>query len=306
MINWEKKGLIFSPQETKLPWMIHHAYSPVVIQMDGSIWRCYFAGRNSENRATIGFFDVDLDRGNKIVDYSKKPVLDLGATGTFDCDGLIPSSAIKVNEDIFLYYSGWVRGWKEPLFRTAIGMGVSHDGGTTFEKYSIAPIFDWSAEDPISVICPCVFKKENEYIMIYSSTEKWEKIDGEYNSWYFTKCAVSDDAIHWKHVEKLAIPKKDGENHVGRISILPTEDGYEGWYGYTREENGQYRIGYGTSVNGKEWVRKDNIVGISPSETGWDSEAQAYPYVVKWNDKRYMFYNGNRFGYDGIGLAVER
>lgn len=304
MINWDKKGLVFKPQETGLPWMVHHAYSPVVIQMEDSIWRCYFAGRNTENRASIGFFDVDLKRPNKVINISRKPILGLGPTGTFDCDGLIPASAIKINEDIYLYYSGWVRGWKEPLFRTAVGMGISHDGGLTFEKYSITPIFDWSPEDPISVICPCVFRNGQEYVMIYSSTEKWEIVNGEYNSWYFTKYAVSDDAIHWKRVNKMAIPPKEGENHVGRISVLSSENGFEGWYGYTREDDGQYRIGYGTSIDGKEWIRKDELAGICPSKFGWDSDAQAYPDVIEWNGMRYMFYNGNRFGFEGIGLAI--
>lgn len=305
MIKWKKMGLIFSPQETERSWMVHHAYSPVVIQLEASVWRCFFAGRNIDNRASIGFFDIDLREPEKIINFSREPVLSMGPTGTFDCDGLIPSCAIKINSDIYLYYSGWTRGWKEPLFRTSIGVAVSHDNGTTFEKYSRAPIFDWSDDDPISVICPCVYKKGNEYIMIYSSTEKWEEIDGKFYSWYFTKCATSRDAIHWIREKNNVIPRKSGENHIGRVSVLPTEHGYEGWYGYTLEEGGQYRIGYGVSYDGKEWIRKDEESGIGLSESGWDSEAQAYPYVIKWSGKRYMFYNGNQFGYDGMGLAVE-
>ncbi len=305
MIKWNKVGLVFNPQNTGLPWMVHHAYSPVVIQLKDSIWRCFFAGRNSENRASIGYFDIDLINFN-VIRFSNAPVLSLGDIGTFDCDGLIPSCAIEIGENIFLYYSGWTRGWKEPLFRTSIGLAVSHDRGETFEKYSKAPIFDWSEEDPISVICPCVFWNGKEYVMIYSSTEKWEIMDGNYYSWYFAKYATSMDAIHWNRNNRIALPKKDGENHIGRISILSSEGGFEGWYGYTKEDNGQYRIGYGTSVDGKEWMRQDESVGIKPSIDGWDSEAQAYPYVIKWNGHKYMFYNGNHFGYNGIGVAIDK
>ena len=31
----------------------------------------------------------------------------------------------------------------------------------------------------------------------------------------------------------------------------------------------------------------------------------AYPYVVKYKNKKFMFYNGNLYGKDGIGLAIE-
>jgi hypothetical protein len=30
-----------------------------------------------------------------------------------------------------------------------------------------------------------------------------------------------------------------------------------------------------------------------------------YAAVVKYEDRHFMFYNGNNYGFDGIGLAVE-
>jgi hypothetical protein len=47
----------------------------------------------------------------------------------------------------------------------------------------------------------------------------------------------------------------------------------------------------------------DAKVGIDISEKGWDSEAIAYPYVIKVREKWYMFYNGNGFGKTGFGYA---
>ena len=40
------------------------------------------------------------------------------------------------------------------------------------------------------------------------------------------------------------------------------------------------------------------------SADGWDAKAQAYPAVVKHDGRWFMFYNGNAFGRDGIGLAI--
>lgn len=305
MIKWNKVGLIFNPKDTGLPWMVHHAYSPVVIQLENSIWRCYFAGRNEQNNASVGYFDIDLEFPTNILNISEKPVLARGPIGTFDCDGIIPASIIKKNNELYMYYSGWNKGWRYPLFRSSVGLAISKDGGNTFTKFSDAPVFDRNDKDPITVMAPCVYQINNEFIMNYSSVDRWEDINDEFFSWYYTKYAISYDAISWKASGKKVIAHKNGENHIARMCVLPINDGYEGWYCYMDEEVGQYRIGYAVSNDGIEWIRKDENAGMVLSDSGWDSEAQAYPYVVKWNEKRYMFYNGNRFGYDGVGLAIE-
>jgi hypothetical protein len=84
---------------------------------------------------------------------------------------------------------------------------------------------------------------------------------------------------------------------------MKADEGYEGWYSFVADRG--YQIGYATSVDGYSWTRKDSEAGIHLSEDGWDSEAIAYPYVFFHKGRRYMLYNGNRFGKDGFGLAVE-
>ncbi len=52
-------------------------------------------------------------------------------------------------------------------------------------------------------------------------------------------------------------------------------------------------------------VRKDNDLNLNLSKVGFDTEMMSYPYVILINGKKYMFYNGNQFGKEGIGLAIE-
>ena len=65
----------------------------------------------------------------------------------------------------------------------------------------------------------------------------------------------------------------------------------------------QYKLAYAESEDGIDWVRMDGKLNLKLSETGWDSEMMAYPSVVKYKEKTYLFYNGNHFGYDGFGYA---
>lgn len=50
------------------------------------------------------------------------------------------------------------------------------------------------------------------------------------------------------------------------------------WYSYRGRS---YRIVYAESEDGLIWIRKDQESGIHVSESGWDSEMLAYPYVFR-------------------------
>ena len=72
--------------------------------------------------------------------------------------------------------------------------------------------------------------------------------------------------------------------------------------GLTRKQS--YRLGYAESNDGLDWTRRDDEVGISKSEGGWDSEMLEYCSLYQHNGQRFMLYNGNGFGQSGFGYAV--
>jgi len=76
------------------------------------------------------------------------------------------------------------------------------------------------------------------------------------------------------------------------------------WYSYKGTET-TYRIGYAESGDGISWERMDEKVGIDVSQSGWDSEMIEYSFVFNHKGLKYMLYNGNGYGKNGIGLAVQ-
>ena len=56
--------------------------------------------------------------------------------------------------------------------------------------------------------------------------------------------------------------------------------------------------------NGLDWERRDQDVGITVSEKGWDSQMICFNSIVKIDKKYHMFYNGNMHGIDGFGHAI--
>jgi hypothetical protein len=144
----------------------------------------------------------------------------------------------------------------------------------------------------------------------YLSCTKWEMINGKPEPFYNIKYAESENGIDWKREGIVAIDyKNDTEGGIVSASVIRETGKYRMWYGYRAaadyrtDRNQSYRIGYAESADGKKWIRMDEIAGIDVSTEGWDSEMISYPYVIKYKEKKIMFYNGNGFGRTGFGYA---
>jgi predicted GH43/DUF377 family glycosyl hydrolase len=302
-MRWRKQGLIFSPAG-RYPWMQTHAANPVVLPLGGDLYRAYFATRDEQNRSHVGFIEFNLHAPKETLRVSEKPVLAPGPLGYFDDHGVYASSMVKHGPEIYLYYIGWNPGPRSPLFYTSIGLAVSRDGGETFEKMFKAPLLSRSEFDPWMVSAPFVMLDEGRWRMWYISGLKWEEVDAvELVSYYHIKYAESLDGIEWKREGLVCLDLLPGERNIARPCVIKDEGIYKAWYSYNKGAG--YKIGYAESMDGNSWKRLDDEAGIEVSESGWDSKALAYPSVFSHEGRRYMLYNGNDFGKEGIGLAVE-
>jgi hypothetical protein len=119
---------------------------------------------------------------------------------------------------------------------------------------------------------------------------------------HVVKYAESGDGISWRREGATAISLASGaEIAVARPCVLRDPGLYRMWYCYRGD---YYRIGYAESNDGRRWTRLDERAGIQVSESGWDSEAICYPSVFDAEGRRYMLYNGNRYGLSGFGIAI--
>lgn len=296
--RWQKLGLIISPTGA-LDWMVTHAMLPVAEQRDGSIHRVYFSGRDRSNRSHVGYADIDLSDPHRPPRISKHPVLTPGALGCFDDNGVTPSWIVDVGGDKYLYYIGWNQGATVRMHLVA-GLAVSRDGGETFERVHRVPILDRTDSEPYTLnTAPCVMRDQDRWRMWYVSGVEWVHRDlPRYNIRY----AESNDGVCWQRPGIVCVDFASPEEHaLARPCVRREGDLYRMWFSY---KGTAYRIGYAESADGLHWTRLDERVGIAPSARGWDSEMIEYSYVFDHDDTKYMLYNGNDYGRDGIGLAV--
>jgi hypothetical protein len=304
MQNWKKLGLIIKPLGNE-NLSFTHCQPPTILKKSDNVYRVYFGSRDRDNISQIFYNDIDLDN-LKITSSSETPILCKGEIGFFDQHGIYPSSIIKKDGQIYLYTIGYKKG-AAPLFYMKIGLSISLDDGHSFKKYSNAPLLPLSDHDPCMITGPCVMEDNGRYRMWYVSGYKWDQdTDGNLQSHYHIKYAESEDGINWKREGLISIDLvHPGETNIARPWILKEDGIYKAWYSYACGKEG-YRIGYAESTDGGyTFERMDHLAGITTSDEPWENEAVAYPAVISHKGRKYMFYNGNKFGKDGIALAVE-
>lgn len=296
-IKWQKKGLVIKPNKD-VWWMQTHAMLPTPHQVDGSLYRIYFAGRNKKNQSQIGYALIDLDRPERVLEYKLDAVLTPGRLGTFDDNGVLPSCIVPDGNELLMYIIGFKPGGttRMDLFG---GLATSLDSGETFSRWSEAPIIGRNRVNPFINTAPWVIREEKGFRMYYVAGTEWVNKDlPRYN----IQTAMSEDGKHWLRDGKVAIDFAEGENALARPYVLKENGIYRMWF----SSKGQYYLPrYAESEDGVKWIRYDDAVDLKPTPNSPDSEMICYPVVLKNKGKHIMFYNGNGYGVNGICLAVE-
>ena len=164
---WLKKGVILNIENYN-DWMVSHACVPTAISIDENTVRIFYAPRNKNGKSIPTYFDVDSKNPTKVKYIHDKPILELGQLGTFDDDGIMPCSAVRVSDScIYLYYVGWNPSVSVP-YRNAIGLAISKDNGQTFERAFQGAIVERSKEEPFFTASPYVIKENDKWHLWYA------------------------------------------------------------------------------------------------------------------------------------------
>lgn len=303
----KKIGLIYA-STGKNSFDISHCHKPTPILIDEETVRVFFGARDDKNKTRITFIDLEPNNLTKIKYTYNKPVLDLGKIGTFDDSGVNVCSIVKNNNEILMYYIG-VNTSTTVHMRNSIGIAVSKDNGVTFSRLYEGPILDRTKTEPYYVGACDILKDNQQWTCYYTCGKHWITIDGKPEINYQIQRATSSDGIDWKRNNEIVIPPTNEYEVCARPSVWKENDIYYMLYSkrsmknFRENSKSNYRAGYATSTDGINWNRCDNMIDLMPSETGWDSEAIAYPYFFQLNGKKYIFYNGNGFGKTGFGIA---
>jgi hypothetical protein len=303
-MRWKKLGKVFCASgQNEL--MITGGRTPVPLLIKGDLYRIYFAAYDVAGRGRIFSLELDLKTPHEVKALTTTPIIEIGATGFFDDNGLIPSDVLRVQDQIYLYTIGFSLKNKL-LFDAATGLAVSKDGGLSFKKL-LGPVLDRGVDDPCFAASPTVMRDGDTWRMWYVSCDHWEAEGNGFKHFYNIKHRFSSDGIYWEPRASICIDYANQHEYaISRPSVIrSSQGGYRMWYSFRAQSAvATYRIGYAESNDGLKWVRMDDSVGIDVSDSGWDSEMICYPRVFEHKGQTFMLYNGNGYGKSGFGLAV--
>lgn len=301
-MRWRKLGRVYAPDGSRW-WERSYAHLPTAMRLDDSRIRVYYAGLDDARVGRIGFVEVDAGDPTRVLATADAPVLDVGAPGLFDDCGVNPSAVVADGDALRLFYIGWQRAERVPYMLFA-GLATSEDGGRSFRRVQPTPVLDRTPAEPFTRSATTVLREDGRWRAWYVSALEWGAgPEGQYPR-YVVRHATSADGIRWSDAGPICIDFQDADEFgFGRPWVLRDGDRYRMWYSI-RSLSQPYRMGYAESADGLAWTRRDALVGLERSATGWDAEMICYPSVVDVAGRRLLFHNGNRHGQSGFGVAV--
>lgn len=314
MMQWQKSGLIFRPQDHELvDGCTAYAKSPQAVEMDDRI-RVYFT---SQRRSADGkwiscpqFADYTKDF-SRIIAVAKSPLIPAAELGQFDEHGIFPFHVMRFQDRLLAFTSGWSRR-KSVAVDMAIGLAESFDGGDTFVRYGAGgPVMSSDVHEPFMIADGFVRERQGRLHMWYIFGTAWKYFEQgkEAERIYKIAHAISSDGVSWERDSRPIIPDVLEDECQALPSVL--EWGglyhmvfcYRAAQGFRSDRDKAYRLGYATSKDGLNWQRNDSALGLDRYEEGWDSQMMCYPNLFACHGEIYLLYNGNEFGKDGFGLA---
>jgi predicted GH43/DUF377 family glycosyl hydrolase len=308
VMEWINRKRIFKPSG-EFGWMNSHAQIPTVLDM-GDKLRVYFSSRPKAGLSMTGFMDVDREQPDKILNIHEKQILEVGPIGSFDGHGIMPQYVCFNGDEVWMYYSGWDRRVDIP-YSNWTGLAISKDGGVTFEKAFAGPVVDRTPDEVYSATGCYILRDDDGWHMWYASGVEWTEIEGHFEEYYVIKYAHSDDGVSWTRENRQLLPPEEPRRPTHRPSVIKLGDEYHLLFCFRgledfRDGKNAYRIGHASSTDMLNWTRSDDEAGIVPSGEGWDSNMNAYPYLVQTDTRVFLFYCGNGFGAEGFGYAELR
>jgi hypothetical protein len=304
-LGWERVSRL--PIQTN-----NRAQVPVVDSSFRDIFRIYYSDRNEENKSLPFFVDVLKSDPTQVVRRSDGPILRLGARGSFDWAGVMPTEIIEKDGVKYLYYVGWSQRVDVP-YHNSLGLAISEDG-ENFSKVSEGPVFSTSRLEPGYIGTMSIVQKDERMLGYYLSCRNWIESSHGLEPLYDIKLCESQNGIDWTPTGISCIPLDENsrEGGISQACVRKLKSGkYEmhfsvrGAIDYREDASNSYRIKSALSDDGIVWERNPRCA-LPVAKSGWDSLMTAYPYVVSYENSDYLFYNGNGFGSTGIGYAKRK
>jgi uncharacterized repeat protein (TIGR01451 family) len=268
-INWTKEAAnpVLSPGQS---WEAEGIRAASVIS-DSGLYKMWYTGRDSSGVRRIGY--ATSPDGVTWTKDGSNPVLDVGASGSWEDEDVSGPTVIKEGGTYHLWYTG------DDGITPRIGHATSSDGihwtkDSANPVLDIGPPGDW---DWLYVYGPNVVAYGGTYLLWYSG--------GTLPSAWQTGYALSSNGSSWTRGEMLipeGAPGTFDAHSADYPSVIVDGTGFKVWYSGLND-GGTYNIGYATGeiCSGPSPEPPANPIYLPIVMRGWNPQ---YPCPAYYTD----------------------
>jgi hypothetical protein len=265
--------------------------------------RVFYAACDAEMRGRIFFADFEREPPFALIAVSPQPVLDVGAAGSFDCDGVNPSQVFEAEGRLALLYIGWRRGPAEAPYTLCAGLAFSDDGGRSFERW-LEPLLPPREGERLFRTAPFLNREAQGWRLLYIGGDRFVAGEsGRMTPVYSLMELRGANPWVWSGPGRvlMAPDVEAGEVGFGRPVVVRRDGEAERLMVSLRTRSG-YRLMESDMPEGPAVRRVLTPVIPGPFEA-WERQMTCFgaPCVAGANEL--LFYNGNGYGLSGLGLA---
>ncbi len=264
--------------------------------------RVFYASCDDRMRGRVFHADFRPEPPFGLISVGDAPVLDLGAAGAFDMDGVNPSQIIETGEGLVLLYIGWRRGPAEAPYTLFAGVALSHDGGRSFQRRA-EPLLPPRPGETLFRTAPFIQRADDGWRLLYIGGDRFDTGEGG-KRWprYSLMQMTGEDLLAWPGGGSvlLAPDVAAGEIGFGRPVVVAREGGARLMLS-VRTRDG-YRLVETTPEIAPGERPQMTGVALDPLEA-WEGRMTCFGAVCQAGDNELLFYNGDGFGRTGMGLA---
>ena len=299
----ENYGLVVDPRYFSFKDFTFVAV-PVPVLLEDNVAKIYYTARDKTNRSHTMSLLFDLEKMSP-VNGSHQLELAPGSLGAFDDSGVMATSILNVNNEIWMYYIGWNLGTTVP-FRNSIGLAKKLQGANTFVRFSEGPVLDRNRHEPYFCAgCDVRYNPHTfNFEMYYLRCTTWcSKVSNSGVS-YHVRWTYSENGYDWVQPGKVALDYSNKNEYA--ISSPRHVQGTEGktyclYSSRADSESPNYRIRIVPMYNNSSAGQSPSTILIEDKGSHWCNQMVCYPGLIKYKDFYIVFYNGNAYGQTGIG-----
>jgi hypothetical protein len=300
-MKWQEIGCLLKVENLDTH-AISHAMIPTPLVLNKDVLRIFFSSRDSKGIGRTRYADFDMNSNFSLIKQSTSFILDIGQPGTFDDNGSLVCSVIKMpNNSFFLYYAGFELSTKI-RYRIFTGLAISLDGGESFNRHMEVPILDRTNTELFFRGGPYVQPCKSGYEMYYVGGSDWIRLENSIKPIYSIKKTFSVDGLHWDTPTEILKPNGQSEHGFGRPYEFNWQNRKFLYYSVRDSLHETYKLGYAEILN-NVYSRKDAQFELYSNGKLVENRDLMYSSFVSTKESMYMLFNKREFGLEGIYLA---